>query len=243
MGQRESWNESRPVLPHPCQGSAHRVACGVSQERLEALAVMVSGTGQCWYRWMQQGNYSCCSSGAIWARLSCLKPLQGLPWWVQWLGLWASTATGPGSIPGQGTKIPQAMCPNQKKAPSGLVVLIIIIPRWGAEAQGGQGAHQGSQTPLLTGWSTEEGLSSLWTIICRQFMSHILRGGSCCGRYVVQEEERSPCHPEPIFWSLMLLPHLISMHQPLGSKLSLWSWLSQREKPVIWTILSSISYQ
>ena len=27
---------------------------------------------------------------------------------VQWLGLWASTAGGMGSIPGQGTKFPQA---------------------------------------------------------------------------------------------------------------------------------------
>ena len=29
---------------------------------------------------------------------------------VQWLGLRASTAGGTGSIPGQGTKIPQAVC-------------------------------------------------------------------------------------------------------------------------------------
>ena len=28
---------------------------------------------------------------------------------VQWLGLWAFTAEGPGSIPCWGTKIPQAM--------------------------------------------------------------------------------------------------------------------------------------
>ena len=33
---------------------------------------------------------------------------------VQWLGLYASTAGGPGSIPGQGTKIPRAMW-NAKK--------------------------------------------------------------------------------------------------------------------------------
>ena len=32
---------------------------------------------------------------------------------VQWLGLCVFTAKGPGSIPGQGTKIPQAMQPSQ----------------------------------------------------------------------------------------------------------------------------------
>ena len=34
---------------------------------------------------------------------------------VQWLGLCAFTAEGPGSIPGQGTKIPQATANNNKK--------------------------------------------------------------------------------------------------------------------------------
>ena len=34
---------------------------------------------------------------------------------VQQLGLRALTAEGPGSIPGQGTKIPQAARPSQKK--------------------------------------------------------------------------------------------------------------------------------
>ena len=34
---------------------------------------------------------------------------------VQRLGLQALTAKGPGSIPGQGTKIPQAMWSGQKK--------------------------------------------------------------------------------------------------------------------------------
>ena len=34
---------------------------------------------------------------------------------VQWLGLRASTAGGTGSIPGQGTKIPQAVCPSSTK--------------------------------------------------------------------------------------------------------------------------------
>ena len=33
---------------------------------------------------------------------------------VQWTGLCTFTAVGPGSIPGQGTKIPHAAC-NQKK--------------------------------------------------------------------------------------------------------------------------------
>ena len=34
---------------------------------------------------------------------------------VQWLGLRAFTAEGSGSIPGQGTKIPQAVWQGQKK--------------------------------------------------------------------------------------------------------------------------------
>ena len=34
---------------------------------------------------------------------------------VQWLGLRAFTAMGPGSIPGEGTKIPQAERLSQKK--------------------------------------------------------------------------------------------------------------------------------
>ena len=34
---------------------------------------------------------------------------------VQWLGLHAFTAEDPGSIPGQGTKIPQAASHGQKK--------------------------------------------------------------------------------------------------------------------------------
>ena len=34
---------------------------------------------------------------------------------VQWLGLCALTAEGPGSIPGRGTKIPQAVWCSQKK--------------------------------------------------------------------------------------------------------------------------------
>ena len=34
---------------------------------------------------------------------------------VQWLELWAFTAEGPSSIPGQGTKIPQIVCWDQKK--------------------------------------------------------------------------------------------------------------------------------
>ena len=37
---------------------------------------------------------------------------------VQWLGLHAFIAEGPGSIPGQGTKIPQAVSRGQKKKKS-----------------------------------------------------------------------------------------------------------------------------
>ena len=43
----------------------------------------------------------------------CIFPENSLV--VQWLGLCASTAMGPGSIPGWGTKIPQAVQPGQKK--------------------------------------------------------------------------------------------------------------------------------
>ena len=35
--------------------------------------------------------------------------VRGIPGSVQWLGLCALTAEGPGSMPGQGTNIPQAM--------------------------------------------------------------------------------------------------------------------------------------
>ena len=38
---------------------------------------------------------------------------------VQWLGLWASTAGGAGSIPGQGTKIPHTMAEPPPKKSSG----------------------------------------------------------------------------------------------------------------------------
>ena len=41
--------------------------------------------------------------------------LKGIPLAVQWLGLHASTAGGPGSIPGHGTKILQAPQRGQKK--------------------------------------------------------------------------------------------------------------------------------
>ena len=38
---------------------------------------------------------------------------------VQWLGLRARTAGGAGSIPGRGTKIPQAVSHSQKKKKGG----------------------------------------------------------------------------------------------------------------------------
>ena len=38
---------------------------------------------------------------------------------VQWLRLCTFTAKGPGSIPGQGTKIPQAVWSSQKKKKPG----------------------------------------------------------------------------------------------------------------------------
>ena len=41
----------------------------------------------------------------------------GIPWWLrcQWLSLCALTAEGPGSVPGWGTKIPQATGEAKKK--------------------------------------------------------------------------------------------------------------------------------
>ena len=39
----------------------------------------------------------------------------GNSWAIQWLGLYASTAEGKGLIPGQRTKIPQAVWHGQKK--------------------------------------------------------------------------------------------------------------------------------
>ena len=42
------------------------------------------------------------------------KQIYGNSLAVQWLGLHASTAKGTGSIPGQGTKIPQAVWCSQK---------------------------------------------------------------------------------------------------------------------------------
>ena len=44
---------------------------------------------------------------------------------VQWLGLLALTAEGPGSIPGPGTKIPQATQRGQKNQSSVRAMLII----------------------------------------------------------------------------------------------------------------------
>ena len=41
----------------------------------------------------------------------------GIPW--QWLGLPVFTANGPGSIPGQGTKIPRATTWSKKKVAEG----------------------------------------------------------------------------------------------------------------------------
>ena len=41
---------------------------------------------------------------------------------VQWLGLHALTAEGPGSIPGRGTKIPQATWYGQKKKKAHFII-------------------------------------------------------------------------------------------------------------------------
>ena len=46
---------------------------------------------------------------------------------VQWLGLHAFTAEGPGSIPGGGTKIPQASRRIQKKIKIKNKILILNV--------------------------------------------------------------------------------------------------------------------
>ena len=67
------------------------------------------------------------------------QPL-GIPWQSSGLGLGAFTARGPGSIPGWGTKIPQAVRHGQKKKentqPESMHPRIQVIPR----AQGSQRA-------------------------------------------------------------------------------------------------------
>ena len=45
---------------------------------------------------------------------------------VQWLGPGAFTAGGPGSIPGQGTKIPQATRHDQQQKQNGKRALLIV---------------------------------------------------------------------------------------------------------------------
>ena len=49
---------------------------------------------------------------------------------VQWLGLLAFTAEGPGSIPGQGTKIPQAMWWAKKKMKANIDIFSLTDSRW-----------------------------------------------------------------------------------------------------------------
>ena len=44
---------------------------------------------------------------------------------IQWLGLCMSTGVGPGSIPGQGTRIPQAAW--QEKKVTMIIVLYLAI--------------------------------------------------------------------------------------------------------------------
>ena len=45
---------------------------------------------------------------------------------VQWLRLWASSAGGVGLIPGQGTKIPHALCALQNKQTKALYSFFIF---------------------------------------------------------------------------------------------------------------------
>ena len=54
------------------------------------------------------------------------KARQGNSLGVQWLGLCTLTAEGPGSILGQGTKIPQAVLSGQKKKKKARQILLIL---------------------------------------------------------------------------------------------------------------------
>ena len=55
-------------------------------------------------------------------RLKKIKKVR-LPWQSMWLRLQASAAGGPGSIPGWGTKIPQARKYSQRKRKGGTALL------------------------------------------------------------------------------------------------------------------------
>ena len=72
-------------------------------------------------------------------KLSNLRTrVPGIPWWSsQWLGLCAFTAEGAGSIPGWGTKIPQAMAAkntqknkNKTRVPSLVLNLLICSSKF-----------------------------------------------------------------------------------------------------------------
>ena len=59
---------------------------------------------------------------------------------VQWLGLHVSTAGGPGSIPGQGTTIPQATWPKKAKNK----IAIFVYQKWSNNMVQKQQAHVGT---------------------------------------------------------------------------------------------------
>ena len=65
---------------------------------------------------------------------------------VQWLGLWASTAGGMGSNPGQGTKIPHALQCSQRitrqLASSTLLFTCVRIQPWSATCKPEEGSRQ-----------------------------------------------------------------------------------------------------
>ena len=67
-----------------------------------------SHLGSCLYPWYSEMQW--CALGWLLEFIMLGNPLV-----VQWLGLHASTAGGPGLIPGQGNKIPQARWCGQKK--------------------------------------------------------------------------------------------------------------------------------
>ena len=77
---------------------------------------------------------------------------------VQWLGIHASTAGGPGLIPGRGTKLPQATwyAPLQRKGGQSVFYFLsnVALP----EARGIWGWGEWEAEPLVPGRQQEVGL-------------------------------------------------------------------------------------
>ena len=86
---------------------------------------------------------------------------------VQWLGLCALTAEGPGSTPGGGTKIPEAVRCNQKEStlsPSPTHINLPTIPwKEGLESNKPR-LSLGSREPGEGGSWVSKGRGYLWTL-------------------------------------------------------------------------------